>query len=65
MKKECVNVLDIGTGSGCIAITIAKNINSKVDAVDISDKALEVAKINKEKFDMFKANPEDFIIKIY
>lgn len=41
-----VDVLDIGTGSGCIAITLKKEIDCNMDAVDISDLALETAKYN-------------------
>ena len=36
-------VLDLGTGSGCIALSIAKNIPCRVWAVDISEKALAIA----------------------
>lgn len=41
-----VDILDLGTGSGCIAITLKKELDCNVDAVDISPKALKIAKLN-------------------
>ncbi len=48
-NDESIKILDIGTGSGCIAIALAKNIsNSKIWALDISNEALNTAKKNAE-----------------
>ncbi|MFD1614267.1 peptide chain release factor N(5)-glutamine methyltransferase [Gelatiniphilus marinus] len=47
--KRSLSVLDIGTGSGCIAVSLAKNLpNAKVCALDVSKKALKLAKQNAE-----------------
>jgi release factor glutamine methyltransferase len=48
-KHNLKNVLDIGTGSGCIACTIAKRTNTTVLGVDISNDALRVALDNVTK----------------
>lgn len=49
-KNQKHRILDIGTGSGCIAVTLARNLTtSEVFATDISENALQTASINAQR----------------
>jgi len=47
-NKQCsIKILDIGTGSGALAISLAREfINAKITAIDVSEEAIKVANIN-------------------
>jgi len=48
-EESDYKILDIGTGSGCISISLAKHIETaKVYALDVSEDALKIAKLNAE-----------------
>lgn len=64
-KQANLDILDMGTGSGCIAIGLAKSLkNANVQALDISEEALDIARGNalKNEVDVhfFKADMLDF-----
>ena len=46
LEHEFTSALDIGTGSGCIAIALRKNKNAEILAIDVSKSALLLAKEN-------------------
>ncbi len=47
--EKSFNILDVGTGSGCIAISLAKNLpDANLVALDVSQNALTIAKGNAE-----------------
>ena len=55
LKNELDNktILDIGSGSGCIAISLAKHsVNTKVAALDVSKDAIELSKMNAKENDV-------------
>ena len=71
-KNKKINVLDIGTGSGCILLTILKELHfARGTGIDISTQAIKLAKLNAAKlnllnrskfkvFDIDKFNSEKF-----
>ncbi len=68
-KNKKINILDIGTGSGCILLSILKELRfSRGVGLDISTKAIQVAKINAERLNLlnrskFKVfNFKDYIL---
>jgi release factor glutamine methyltransferase len=66
LRNTKLKVLDIGTGSGCIAISLAKHLpTSEVYAIDVSEKALDLAKknaeLNKVAIDFISTNILDVV----
>lgn len=52
-KRQSLSILDIGTGSGCIPISLAKNLrNAMISTIDVSKDALKVAQINADLNDV-------------
>lgn len=47
-KNEELNIIDLCSGSGCIAIALAKNLKAKVSALEIDEKAINLANKNAE-----------------
>ncbi|WP_396139498.1 peptide chain release factor N(5)-glutamine methyltransferase [Flavobacterium sp.] len=66
LRNTKLKVLDIGTGSGCIAISLAKHLaTSEVFAIDVSEEALATAKknaeLNKVAIDFISTNILDVV----
>ena len=53
LPEEKKLIVDVGTGSGCIPIAIVKNTDVRAIAIDNSDKALKIARINAKRHGVF------------
>ena len=54
-KNKKISILDIGTGSGCILLSILKELkNSRGIGIDISAKAVQTAILNSKKLNEFR-----------
>ena len=52
-NNKSINILDIGTGSGCILLSLLKELNTSMGTgIDISRKAIETAKINSKNLNL-------------
>ncbi len=52
-KNKRINILDIGTGTGCILLSLLKELyNSRGIGIDISSEAIKIAKVNSKNFNL-------------
>ena len=52
-KNKRINILDIGTGSGCILLSILKELSSaRGIGIDVSSKAIKIAKLNSKNLNL-------------
>ena len=60
-KNKSINILDIGTGSGCILLSILKELkNARGVGIDVSSKTIKIAKLNSNNLDL--TNRSKFIV---
>ena len=66
-KNKRINILDIGTGTGCILLSLLKELcNSRGIGIDISSQAIKVAKANSKKLNLVnRAKFKNFEIDKY